>query len=298
MYARLALLLLAALAATLLPLFGCTMMPGPSASKERVRAMGRADHLVDVRPAGAGEADQREVSAIWSDADPTSDVLVIYVHGTPGDAESWADYLDDPVGGARAVAVDRPGFGKSDSRSLADLRGQSRALAPFVQSAESVVLVGHSYGGPVVLQAALDFPDRVRGVVVIAGSVSPELEKRRWFNYLAQGVRLIVPRKLRRANDEVWVLKPDLERMAADLGRIEVPVAIVHGTEDGLVPYGNVAFMEGALTGAERVDVTTLEGVGHFLIWEQESIPKVRAAIEGVVRAAERPSDAASASTE
>ncbi|MEM9379660.1 MAG: alpha/beta fold hydrolase [Planctomycetota bacterium] len=166
------------------------------------------------------------------------------------------------------------------------MRGQSRALAPFVESAQRVVLVGHSYGGPVVLQAALDWPDRVRGVVVVAGSVSPDLEKLRWFNYLAQGVRLIVPRTLRRANDEVWVLKPDLERMAAELGRIEVAVAIVHGTEDSLVPYGNATFMENALTGAERVEVTTLDGAGHFLIWQEEWIPRVREAIAGVVASA------------
>ncbi|MEM9379661.1 MAG: hypothetical protein AAGB93_06885 [Planctomycetota bacterium] len=115
MVRRLALLILAALSAALVSLAGCTMMmPGPAASPETVRAMDRADQLVDVAPAGAAAADEREVSAIWSDATPTSDVLVVYVHGTPGDAASWADYLDDPVGGARAVAVDRPGFGKSD----------------------------------------------------------------------------------------------------------------------------------------------------------------------------------------
>jgi len=209
--------------------------------------------------------------------------LVLYIHGTPGEAAGWADYLIDPLPGARAIAVDRPGFGESDSRALPTLEGQARALAPFIESAERVILVGHSYGGPVALQAALDWPDRVQGVVVIAGSVSPAHEKLRWFNYVGKGIFPFLPHGLRRANDEVWPLKADLQRLALELDRIRVPVAIVHGTRDALVPHGNVAFMEGALTGVARLEVRTLEGADHFVVWEEEWVPEVRAAIAGMV---------------
>lgn len=255
------------------------MIPGPSASKETVRGIARVEQTALV-----ADGDERHVSALLSPGAETADgPLVLYVHGTPGDATAWADYLLDPVGGARAVAVDRPGFGRSDSRALATLEGQSRALRPYVESADEVIVVGHSYGGPVALQAALDWPERVCGVVVVAGSVSPELEKLRWFNYLAQGLRLLVPRTLRRANDEVWPLKADLQRLAEDLDDVRVPVAIVHGTEDSLVPYGNVAFMEETLVGVERLEVRTIADAGHFIIWQDEHVPTVRAAIEGLL---------------
>src|SRR5262245_37890281 len=35
---------------------------------------------------------------------------VIMVHGTPGSATAWSDYLLSPPPGAEVVALDRPGF--------------------------------------------------------------------------------------------------------------------------------------------------------------------------------------------
>lgn len=261
-----------------LPLGACRGVPGPAASNVAVLTLDRVEHAVDV-----GDGDERVVSALLSAGEPSGQTLVLYIHGTPGHATGWADYLIDPVPGARAVAVDRPGFGESDARALTTLEGQARALAPFIESAERVILVGHSYGGPVALQAALDWPDRVQGVVVIAGSVSPSHERLRWFNYVGLGISPFLSRDLRRANDEVWSLKADLQRLALELGSIRAPVAIVHGTRDSLVPHGNVAFMEGALTGVARLEVRTLEGADHFVIWEEKWVPEVRAAIAGMV---------------
>lgn len=37
---------------------------------------------------------------------------VIFVHGTPGSAQAWTDYLITVPDGLRYVAVDRPGLGK------------------------------------------------------------------------------------------------------------------------------------------------------------------------------------------
>ena len=52
---------------------------------------------------------------------------------------------------------------------------------------------------------------------------------------------------------------------------IRCPVAIVHGTDDELVPYGNVAYMQAHLTRAKSVNVVTLEGAGHLLPWRRSA---------------------------
>lgn len=263
-------------------LTSCLGLPSPGVDRGAMDAFRRVDAVVEFAD-GEGA---RRVSALEVEGQDAS-TLVLYLHGTPGDAEGWAAYLADPIGGARSIAVDRPGFGDSDPRPLPSLQGQASAVAPFLRSAERVVVVGHSYGGPVALQIALDEPDRVVGVVVVAGSVAPDQEKLRWFNVLARAVRPMLPRDLRHANDEVWPLRADLERLAVRLPEIAAPVRIVHGTEDSLVPFANVPFLEGALKGSKSVETTVIEGAGHFILWEEAHVPAVRAAIRSLLEDAD-----------
>ena len=60
--------------------------------------------------------------------------------------------------------------------------------------------------------------------------------------------------------------------------QVACPVVIVHGKDDMLVPYANVAFMKTAFESAERVEVIAIDGENHFLPWTQEAL--VRQTIE------------------
>jgi pimeloyl-ACP methyl ester carboxylesterase len=62
------------------------------------------------------------------------------------------------------------------------------------------------------------------------------------------------------------------------LSSIRVPVWIVHGTRDRLVPLANVEFMRKHLTGSQRVTAQLLEGADHFLPWNS------RIQIEALIR--------------
>ena len=42
----------------------------------------------------------------------------------------------------------------------------------------------------------------------------------------------------------------------------------MHGTEDDLVPYQNVAYMQRYLTESSNMEVMRLEGYNHFLPWK------------------------------
>jgi len=76
------------------------------------------------KPRHAGESVDALRSTVLSDAPFSHNVsvltsknaegtMVIYVHGTPGEAEGWVDYVVEPVAGSRTRVLDRPGFGKS-----------------------------------------------------------------------------------------------------------------------------------------------------------------------------------------
>ncbi len=206
---------------------------------------------------------------------------LILVHGTPGSATAWADYLAHPPAGVEVVALDRPGFGRSGPAgampSLADQAAAVRALLP--EDGRPVVLLGHSLGGPVVARVAADLPDRIGAVVLLAASLDPGLEAIHPMQYVGDWapVRALLPRVIRNANSELMALKPELEALALALPRITAKVVILHGTEDDLVPVANVPFIQARLTGARCVKTTLLQGRNHFLPWNSED--QVRQAI-------------------
>ena len=211
---------------------------------------------------------------------------VILVHGTPGEATAWADYVLSPPPGTEVLALDRPGFGRSGpagaTTSLADQAAAVLALMPA--DGRPVLLLGHSLGGPIVARVAADHPERVAGLVLLAASLDPGLEEIHPMQYVgAWGlVKPLVPRMLRNANAELMALKPELESLAQALPRITAKVVIVHGTKDPLVPVANVPFMQAHLTGARCVKTVLLEGQNHFLPWNSEATVReaIRIAME------------------
>ena len=197
---------------------------------------------------------------------------VIFVHGTPGAADNWAYFLQGPRDGYRVIAVDRPGFGDSTPRAgLARLGEQAAALKPFLERHRDrrPILVGHSLGASIVAQAAVDYPDLVGGLVFVAGSLSPSVEKVFAIQYVGDmpGLRYVVPRVLRNSNRELIPLRQDLESLSPRLAAIGCPMAIVHGTADVLVPFENVAYMKAHLPADKIVEVIVLDGENHFLPW-------------------------------
>ncbi len=271
--------------ALLLPnMVGC-MVPGPAATQEQIGALRRQttdsiEHPVSYLVAG----------------DPARP-RVIYVHGTPGDAGAWADFLVDPVVGPAAslaglegeraeplesIAIDRPGFGMSEKRATVSFEEQAMAIAPLLveRDGEWPILVGHSLGGPIVARVAADHPDRVRALVIVGGSLDPVLERPGLMQRIAQGgvVRAFLPRALDNSLQELKVSKRETLALAEQLGHVRCPVIIIHGTKDSLVPYANVEYMERMLANAPLVEVVTLENQGHFVPWEHPDV--IRAAIE------------------
>jgi pimeloyl-ACP methyl ester carboxylesterase len=198
---------------------------------------------------------------------------VILVHGTPGSADGWADMLLAVPPGHEYIAVDRPGFGRTTpGRPEPSLARQAAAIAPLLveRGGHWPILIGHSYGGPVIAKLAAEQAGRVSGLVIAAGALDPAHEKiiplqraGRW-----PGIRSLLPRRLHVANEELISLKGELERLAPELPQITAPIIIVHGTNDRLVPYANTAYMVPRFTGASHMRLMTLAGQNHFIPWE------------------------------
>lgn len=98
---------------------------------------------------------------------------VLMIHGASANAREFtftlAPRLEDSF---HVLMPDRPGHGYSErpegSETLgvqaAQMAGALKALAPGTKA----VVVGHSYGGAVALRLALDYPELVKGLVLLA----------------------------------------------------------------------------------------------------------------------------------
>lgn len=209
--------------------------------------------------------------------DPTGQ-RVIFVHGTPGDAGgNWVGMLRQVPPGFEFVAVDRPGFGfTKPKKQLVTLDDQAASLAPlFVErDGKKTILAGHSLGGPIVAAAAVNYPDQVGGIMILAGALDPDLEEVLFIQHVGNFplISWMLPDVARHSNKELIALEEELRILDDKLPNITQPITIVHGTEDKLVPYDNVPFMEQMLSGTSSLRIVTIENMNHFLQWRQQSV--------------------------
>ncbi|WCL47585.1 alpha/beta fold hydrolase [Leptospira sp. GIMC2001] len=209
---------------------------------------------------------------------PNSRKYVVFIHGSPG---GWSDYLNilnnpEINQDFNLISVDRPGYGGSDRGiAILSLKEQADRIAALIASfrdRKKVILVGHSFGGPVAARLAMDHPNLVDGLVFVAASISPDLEKKEWFNSLAEYkiIQFLLPIDLITSNKEIIELKNELTSMLPLWNKIKVPVAFLHGGEDSLVPIDNVRFGKSMLDhNNDNLIVETDPNWNHFLPWNQ-----------------------------
>lgn len=237
---------------------------------------------------GFVDSGNRKVHFAW--AGDKSRRPLIFVHGSPGSWEGWAHFLLNENLQSRffIIAVDRLGYGES-GKGLTEtsLEKQAQAIIDvFKISSKTPILIGHSFGGPVIAKAAMLDANKVAGLIFVASSVSPELERIKWFQYLASWwpFNHLIPSNLRVCNEEIFPLKNELTAMALDWKQIKSKVSIIQGMDDLLVPPGNADFLVTHLSRDSIVSIEKIPDQGHFIPWERsdlilKAIDKVEAAI-------------------
>ncbi|MEO0996251.1 MAG: alpha/beta hydrolase [Pseudomonadota bacterium] len=98
----------------------------------------------------------------------SGDTVLVFVHCWSCDREVWREQLDAFDDEYRVVSLDLAGHGESaatrDEWTVLGLAQDVKAVADAL-GLERMVLIGHSMGGPVSLEAARLMPGRVLGVV-------------------------------------------------------------------------------------------------------------------------------------
>lgn len=211
---------------------------------------------------------------------------IVYIHGTPGGWDNGARYLMDKElqKVAHMVSVDRPGWGGSrpvDGQSSFDFAEQARILKPLLEAlkeqneGKGIILLGHSLGASLSPFIAMQYPELVDGMVLLAGSLDPKLGKPRWYNLAASMgvVSWFLNAEMRKANREIMPLHAQLESMHGGWKALDIPVTVIQGGKDKLVFPENADFAEQALINAD-LKIMRLPHAGHFLPWEERPIIK------------------------
>ncbi len=110
-----------------------------------------------------------DVEIAWSSRGK-GPVTLVFVHGWQCDADYWRDQLDAFAPDYRIITLDLAGHGASgDERedwSMTAFGGDVAAVVEQVAGDGPAVLIGHSMGGPVILEAARQ-SNRITGLIAV-----------------------------------------------------------------------------------------------------------------------------------
>lgn len=225
---------------------------------------------------------------------------IVLVHGFGGDLDNWLFNIDALADKATVYALDLPGHGQS-AKAMPEggVEGLARALLGFMDalSIERAHLVGHSMGGAVSTLAASAAPGRVRSLTLIGSAgLGEEINA----DYIAGFVSAASRRELKPVVEQLFAdpslvsrqLVEDLLRykrldgvsaalealsgafladgrqktlLAASLAALDIPVLVVWGAEDRIIPAAHA----GALNGRAKAEV--IPSAGHMVQMEKAS---------------------------
>ena len=97
---------------------------------------------------------------------------IVFIHGNPGSAQDWMAEFAPLASRHKVVAFDRPGHGRSQrpKHGEATVAVQAQLLHDALAQlrVERPILVGHSWGATLALVYAINYPNEISGVVVVA----------------------------------------------------------------------------------------------------------------------------------
>lgn len=167
----------------------------------------------------------------YVELNPGGKETLLFIHGLGSYLKFWRYQLDAfAAEGYRVIAVDLPGFGKSDKP--ASFPYTTEAMSDVVRELVNVtgahrpILIGHSMGGQTALSYAIRFPHEIRALVLTSPAGFEEFSRREkdWFKKVVT-VRLIksaddhaIWGSIRRSNFAKW--RPDLEWLIEERTRL------------------------------------------------------------------------------
>jgi pimeloyl-ACP methyl ester carboxylesterase len=224
---------------------------------------------------------------------------LVFIHGSGGTGRVWRYQTENFPG---SVAVTLPGH--PEGARCASIEEATSWLRSELQSetgSEPLVLVGHSLGGAIALQYALEHPDEVAGIILVGSGarlrVHPATLKaleqaidhpESFAEIFAESFRKVAPGFAEELGELTNTRGPapflddlracDRFDVVERLGEIDVPALAIVGTEDVMTPPKYSTFLEERMPNASA---RIIDGGTHFVFAEYPD--EVNQAIAGFV---------------
>ncbi len=219
-------------------------------------------------------------------------IPLVLVHGAGGVSFNWPPGLRR-LPNHDVYAIDLPGHGRSAGPGRKTIGDYSEFVMGWARAMDlsAFVLAGHSMGGAVAMLCALRYPQRFRGLVLVATAarlhVHPDILQGVSTDRESTGQTLVDWVHGRRATpnqrrqylrhflaQDADVLRGDWE--ACDqfdirdrVSGIDTPTLIIAGSQDQMTPVKSTHHLAERMADA---DYTIVEGAGHMVMLEQPAL--------------------------
>jgi pimeloyl-ACP methyl ester carboxylesterase len=228
----------------------------------------------------------------FQDSVKASPRTVLFLHGAGGSHHTFRDQWAGLKGTARLIIPDLPGHAQSGGDPRATVAGYAAWIAAFTRELEvpRFTLAGHSMGGAIALQAALDGVPGIEALVLMGTGarlkISPVI-----FEGIAGRFREFAPELVE------WMMSPESSSLLREdvtqdvlstrpatfladfhacnafdvmsrLPEISVPVLVGTGDDDRLTPLKYGEYLATNIRGAV---LKIFHGAGHLAMLEKPS---------------------------
>ncbi len=235
---------------------------------------------------------------------------VVMLHGMSTSADSFRELMHLLADDYRVIAPDIPGFGYSENTNPYTMEHLIEWLTDLVEQMDlsSVHLLGHSFGGVLALGQALNYPEVVERLVLVAPAVLVAGQYPDWLKKVGKNLRLVeagivlsrvlLERQIRvpffdadSMDESVWQRRRmdyANSRASADamnavafydvrpyLPEVKQPTFIIWGEDDPVVPHEHAEKIERQIPDSRIYKVASC---GHIPMLEREQ------EVAGIVR--------------
>lgn len=196
--------------------------------------------------------------------------VLLLIHGSPGDWTAWKELIltTDLAQHYQLIIPDRPGY-QSSTTMGGGVAIQSAAFADLMKAhCQPCVLAGHSFGGALALQLAVDYPEKVTAVVSLSGTIAAPFQTPQWYNYWGsnQWIQQLLSKSFLVSNREMMSLSKDLLALESKLKELDQPILLLQGGKDILVNPASPFYL---LDQLNQVHLKYYDTWDHFIIWTQ-----------------------------